>query len=302
MHNWKFLLTSQLLRGSWFLHQDYALAAGADIQQLFSPENKFQDYSEPLKNRLSYKSVFLADNNLGAESGFDSFPKGSIAIFKLSGTLLKTGTLCTYGTEEIGAIIAEAATHQNIDGAIFLIDSGGGAVNAVAPISQAIAKFKELHKPTLALCDAAYSAAYWVASECNYIMADNNISAGFGSIGVMTTFVDYAEAYQKIGIKIHTIYAPESSEKNKAYELALQGKYDEIKAEELSPLAINFQNTVLKNRGTRLKIDEGDKVLKGKTYLAEKAIEIGLIDGIGDMQMAYDKITEMVAINKFLHA
>ncbi|MBC7382813.1 MAG: S49 family peptidase [Bacteroidia bacterium] len=306
MRNWKFLLSSQLVRGNWFLHDAYAIGGLVDAAQLLSPTQNLEALTQDLSQRPSYEvkhfsegtPIFTAQVTDG-QSFYDALPQGSRAIFSLSGTLLKYGTLCTYGTEEIGAFIQEAANHPNISGALFLIDSGGGAVNAVAPLTQAVQQFKALNKPTLALCDAAYSAAYWVAAECDYIMAANTISSGFGSIGVMTSWLDYSEYLKKLGVTEHIIYAPESTEKNLSYELAKAGKYEEIKTEDLSPLAKNFIKNV-QSRRPQL-VDDG-KVLKGKTYLAEKALSIKLIDGIGNLQKAQEHLSNLITIQNFLNS
>lgn len=300
MRNWKFLLTSQIARGYWFLNIDHALAAGSDLELLFSPGQNLERLTDdPLLTRGSLP-ILAAGPNQEEGSVFDQMPEGSIAVFKISGTLLKYGTMCTYGTEEIADVMMQAAAHKNIAGALLEVDSGGGAVNAVSPMVEGIRAFKNLGKPILALADAAYSAAYWSVTECNYIMASNTISSGFGSIGVMMSFMDMKGLYEKEGRKLHTIYAPESTEKNLAFELALEGKYDMIKAEELSPLAVAFQNTVKANRGTRLKLSEDDKILKGKNYSATKALDLGLIDGIGNRSKALDKLFDLIAVNNFL--
>nr|WP_294897808.1 S49 family peptidase [uncultured Pedobacter sp.] len=306
MRNWKFLLTSQLIRGNWFLLDDHAISGLVDVAQILNPTQSLNTLTETLADRQPYPISFTNNSLIefsasSSENGsaFDAMPEGSIAMFSISGTLLKYGTWCSYGTEEIGAILMEAADHPNISGALFIVDSGGGGVNAVAPLTQAIEKFKANKKPTLALCDAAYSAAYWFACACDHIMADNTISAGFGSIGVMCSWVDYTDYYEKLGIKEISVYAPESTEKNKSVILAREGKFDELKIEELSPLAQNFIAMVKENR-PMLK-DDG-KVLKGKTYLASKALEIGLIDSIGNRQQAKQKLSNMIIASKFLNS
>lgn len=307
MRNWKFLLTSQLLRGNWFLHVDHAMAGLADVEQLLYPgaglETVTQDLSERNPYQLNYftessSGLLLADTSESSGSAFDSLPKGSVAVFSVTGTLLKYGTWCSYGTEEIAAFMIEAANHPNVSGAFIIADSGGGAVNAVAPFRYAIETFKANKKPVLAHIDGAYSAMYYAIASADEIVAANNISAGAGSIGVMMSWVDMKGKIEKEGGKFHTIYAPESSEKNKAMELALEGKYDLIKTEMLSPLAVQFQNDVKADRGIKLK-DDG-KVLKGKTYFAQQAIEVGLIDSIGNQQQAIESLNQRIAINKFL--
>ena len=147
-------------------------------------------------------------------------------------------------------------------------------------------------KPVISSADLSASAAYWIASASDHIMANNNISAEFGSIGVMMSFADVQPYYEKQGVKFHTIYAPESNYKNRPFEKALKGDYDEIKQEELSPLAIKFQNAVKANRGDKLK-EETAGILNGKMFYAEQAKEVGLIDSIGSLDEAVQMAADM---------
>lgn len=305
MRNWKFLLTSQLLRGYWFLNLDHAHGAGPDLEMLLNPNANLKDFTEDLlASRGAYNfSAIQAGGGAFAQTGlnpsYDKLPKGSVAAFGVSGSLLKHGTMCSYGTEEIAAQMMEAAYHKNISGALINIDSGGGAVNAIGPIAEAVKKFRAMGKPVLAHCDATYSAAYWLASEANHIMAQNDISAGFGSIGVMMSFADVKGHYESKGYKLHTVYAPESTEKNKGYELALEGKYDEIQLEELSPLAQRFHAAVKENRGSKLNLAD-DKILKGKTYSAQKSVANGLADSIGNSEAAVQMLFDLIAAQQFV--
>lgn len=281
----------------WAIHPSYALSQGATVQQIINRDwsaleaNTGQDI--PLtRNSLPVSAIAHGQVHADVDS-FDKAPKGSTAVIPLKGTMLKYGTLCTYGTEEIAYQMALAGSHRNISSIILDIDSGGGSVDAVAPIVQAINKVKnEYNKPVVASVDLAASAAFWAASACSSIVANNDISAEVGSIGVMMSFMDVAPYYEKEGYKFHTIYAPESSHKNLPFEKALEGKYDLIKSEELSPLAILFQNAVKNNRGGKLKLDvEG--LLNGRMFFALNAKdnslnakEVGLIDEVGNIDTA----------------
>ena len=272
-----------------------------DLQNFTS---KILSQQEPLK--ISYRS---ADNlelpDMSADSakqGGDDGKKNMVTVIPLRGTMIKYGTMCSYGTDEIAAAIDEAAANKKVIGIVLDIDSGGGAVDAVAPLVDAIRRTKAMGKPVVASCDLCASAAYWTACECNEIMADNNISSEFGSIGVMMSFPDYAKYYEKEGIKVHTIYSNLSTYKNAPFEAAKKGEYDSIKAEELDPLARKFQANVRAKRAGKLNEDiEG--ILSGKVFYAEDALKYGLIDSIGNLDRAIARVREMAAeanINQYI--
>lgn len=227
------------------------------------------------------------------ENSFAKAPKDSVAVIPLRGDMLKEGTMCSYGTEEIAAVIREAADAKNIIGIRLDIDSGGGAVDAIAPMLEAIAYSQSKGKPVVACCDLCASAAYYVACHCNSIMADNDISAEFGSIGVMIQFADYAKYYEEKGIKIHTIYSSLSDYKNAPFEAARKGEYASIKAEQLDPLARRFQEAV---KSHRQNLDQKvDGILNGRMFFAQDALTHGLIDQVGNASEATALVRRLAA-------
>ena len=272
-----------------------------DLQNFTS---KILSQTEPLK--ISYRSAEypgISGSTGGAgQPGGDDGKKNTVAVIPLRGTMIKYGTMCSYGADEIAAAIDEAAANKKVIGIVLDIDSGGGAVDAVAPLVDAIRRTKAMGKPVVASCDLCASAAYWTACECDEIMADNNISSEFGSIGVMMSFPDYAKYYEKEGIKIHTIYSNLSTYKNAPFEAAKLGKYDDIKTEELDPLARKFQANVRAKRAGKLNEDiEG--ILSGKVFYAEDALKHGLIDSIGTLDRAIARVRELAAeanINQYI--
>lgn len=221
-----------------------------------------------------------------------------IAIIPLHGSMIKYGTACAYGADEIAAAIDDAANDSQVTGLVLDIDSGGGAVDAIAPLVDAIQRAQGMGKPVVASCDLCASAAYYVACHCDEIMANNTISAEFGSIGVMMSFPDYAKYYEKEGIKVHTIYSNLSEYKNQPFELAKEGKYELIKAEQLDPLARKFQETVKACREGKLD-EKVEGILSGKVFFAEDALKNGLIDSIGSEQKAIDRCRELAATATF---
>lgn len=234
-----------------------------------------------------------SDQGATASGDFTKAPEGSVAVIPLKGDMMKEGTMCSYGTEELAAVVREAADAENIIGIRLDIDSGGGAVDAIPPMLDAIAYSQSLDKPVVAACDLCASAAYYVASHCDSIVAVNDISAEFGSIGVMMQFPDYAKYYEQKGIKIHTIYSDLSDYKNAPFEAARKGDYKSIKEEMLNPLARQFQEAVKSHRKD-LKQDI-DGILNGRVFFARQALANGLIDEVGTTESATERVRQLSA-------
>lgn len=308
--NWPYLLVSQIARGKFFLKPEIALSMGPHVARILAGE------AAAAQDEITERSIEILTidesgkiKQLFSESGkdpndqmsqmYDEAPAGSVAIIPVKGTMLKYGTMCEYGTAELADFVLTAARHKNIAAIVLDHDSGGGSVDAVAPMVQAIREVKKLKKPIVASVDMACSAAYWIASETDWIVLDNDISAEVGSIGVMMSFYDVKPMYEEMGVKFHTIYADESKDKNLAWELALKGEYDLIKEDSLNPLARNFQAAVRANRKGRLKADTPG-ILSGKTFYASEAEAYGLVDQIGTRNTAIQVALSMSHARKFI--
>lgn len=197
-----------------------------------------------------------------------------VAIIPLHGTMTKYDTCESYGTMFIAKRLREMADDENVIGIILDIDSPGGSSSAIPPMIEAISHAKAAGKPVYAHVDFCASAAYWVASQCDAIYMDNDLSE-VGSIGAMAVFIDSTAANPTTGEKTIVIYAEESPDKNFAYREALSGRYEAAKAE-LKPLVDQFRDAVVAGRPTIHKDQDG--VLSGKMFGTAEALRLNMAD------------------------
>lgn len=282
--NWQHHLISAILKGQFMISPEFAVGLGPQLEGILKStgiyENNFQ-----LLERID---VMAYDEDGGEHDAEDIGEEGSkVIVLPVKGTMLKYGTLCSYGMVEIAHYIKHFASKENVSAIVLDIDSGGGAVNAVPPILEAIQFVKAMGKPIVAHCDAACSAAYWTASACDHIFSNNDVSSVFGSIGVMLSFLDMVPFYEKQGARFHEVYSNHSADKNLAFQNLLKGEYDQIKKEMLDPMAIKFQDSVRSNRESVIKLDTPG-ILSGATYHGQDSVSHGLADQIGTLAAAID--------------
>lgn len=285
-------LLNSVLNGKWLILPRDAFSQEIIVDKLLNREYDPETFSRILSESKPFNAFVNGKKVEAQASSYDNIPEESTAIFGLSGTMLKYGTWCSYGTMEIANAILEAGNHKRVGSIVLDIDSGGGSVDSIAPLTDAITSVRKLGKSVVASVDLCASAAYFVACHCNEITANNNISSEIGSIGVMMSFFDWSKYYEKEGRTQHTIYSTLSDRKNRPFELALKGEYDEIKAEELDPLAKIFQSVVRKQRGDKLK-EETAGILQGRMFFAEKAMAEGLIDHVESLDFAIQRAREI---------
>jgi protease-4 len=268
------------------------------------------------EKRSPHLDFILADSNFGKDGlsidakdvigvrpgNFDdlfSVSENTIAVIPLKGVMLKYGDWCSYGTVEYANLIRVAASVKNISGIVLDVDTGGGSVNAIWPMVDAI-RFaqKIMNKPVVSHGDLVASAGIYVNVFTDYRFADNSLSSQYGSIGVMTDLYDYSKRLEDMGVKRHVIYADPSGAKNKEHDEALKDNYKPIKENILNPLAIRFQNDVKTNL-PRLNTDAPD-ILNGAMFFGDDAVRYGLADEIGNIDAAIAKCFQLAEIRKFM--
>lgn len=274
-----FKIARDIISGKWLISDsDKALSIALD----FLSRLPVQMDAEPAE-----LSAILNDGSVvSLSSEKQSGERKKVVIVPLHGTMTKYETCTSYGTMEIADKINGYAADNSILGIVLDVDSGGGAANSIAPLVEAIRKFKASGKPIIAHCDTCGSAAFWVASQCDAIYMDNSLSE-IGSVGALVSIVDSTAANPITGAKIISIYARESKDKNLAYREALEGKYS-LMQDELSPLVQEFQSAVIAGR-PNLKKDE-DGVLSGRMFLSGKAIELGMADAVRTLSETVDAV------------
>lgn len=215
----------------------------------------------------------------------EEIPPDSVGVVRQVGAMYKYGSWYHWGTDELLQFAMDFDNHPNIVGQIWQDDSGGGLMSSIAPWLQFL---KTKKKPVVALLDMCGSACLYKNIGADHVMAENNLSAMFGSIGVMVHFYDYSKMLQEVGITEHVINSNLSKDKNKSFRLALEGKYDAIKKEMLDPGALAFQDYVKASR-PKLAADVPG-LLTGKMFYAAEALDYGLIDSIGSLPAAIDRV------------
>lgn len=215
-----------------------------------------------------------------------------VAIIPLHGTMTKYDTCESYGTTFIAKRLREMADDENVIGIILDIDSPGGSSSAIPPMIEAISHAKAAGKPVYAHVDCCASAAYWVASQCDAIYMDNDLSE-VGSIGAMAVFIDSTAANPTTGEKTIVIYAEESPDKNFAYREALSGRYEAAKAE-LKPLVDQFRDAVVAGRPTFHKDQDG--VLSGKMFLTADALRLNMADARKTLHETIDAVFALTSV------
>ena len=224
-------------------------------------------------------------------------PDDSVYVLDIRGAIFKESTCCSVGTEDYCRLLDQAYAHEKIIGIICLIDSPGGQLSGTPSLYDSI---RRPDKPTVSVINEGLmaSAAYWLACGSDEIYASQKTDQ-VGSIGVFVQFEDRTKEREAKGVKLVTVYSDRSSQKNRPFRDALAGD-DTLLRDDLNQAADLFREAVEAGRGAKLKAKTkngpskpGPDVFEGGLFYASQAIDLGLIDGFGNLQTALDRVVEL---------
>lgn len=216
-----------------------------------------------------------------------------IAILNLNGVITKNGGQSSYGTKQISKEMLNMYKDDRIKGFIINTDSGGGSSNAVSLLVDTINQIKQT-KPVIGFVEKggmACSAAYGILSACTSIYSESEMNI-VGSVGTMIQFSGKPNGnVDRNGEKTIVIYATKSTQKDKAFEEAINNdNYELLINDLLNPVNENFINMVLENRP----LLKGSSYDDGHTVFSKDAIGT-FIDGIA----SFEEVTNMFFKNNY---
>uniref|UniRef100_UPI003341075F S49 family peptidase n=1 Tax=Wolbachia endosymbiont (group B) of Pilophorus perplexus TaxID=3066160 RepID=UPI003341075F len=205
-------------------------------------------------------------------------PKG-IAIIRIYGVLTKKTEAFDHildmtSYENIHEEIESALEDKSIETILLDIDSPGGEVNGVFDLADFIYESRAKKRIIAIANDDAYSAAYAIASSAEKIFLTR--TSGVGSIGVIASHIDQSRFDEKQGIKYTTIFAGSRKNDLNPHEPMTSESLESLQ-KEVDRLYEMFVQLIARNRNLSI---EAIKSTEAGLYFGEKAVEIGLADGM----------------------
>lgn len=204
----------------------------------------------------------------------------TVAVIRLQG-VIATGARGTLSDQVLAPILEKAFSRGKPDAVALLINSPGGSPVQSSLIGARIRRLAaEKEVPVVAFVeDVAASGGYWLASAADEIFADD--SSIVGSIGVISAGFGAHEFLTRYGIERRVYTAGTSKSMLDPFRPEKPEDVERLKGI-LEDLHGNFIGHVTDRRGDKLSSDAD--LFNGEIWLARKAQELGLIDGIGHLK------------------
>lgn len=217
---------------------------------------------------------------------------GDVAvIYAVGGIESGEGDAETIGSVTIANAIKEARLAPDVKAVVLRVNSPGGSALASDVIWRETVLLKEAGKHfVVSMGDLAASGGYYISCAADKIFANSTTITG--SIGVFGLIPNLGGAYQKhLGITFDDISthdhagAPDGVFAMNQFEM---DAYNEI----IIDIYEDFTSKVSEGRGmTREQVEE---VARGRVWTGEDALEIGLVDELGNLDDAITHAEQLI--------
>ncbi|MDC7817451.1 signal peptide peptidase SppA [Pseudomonas sp. BLCC-B112] len=200
--------------------------------------------------------------------------------------------------DNIVGSLRTAFDDPKVKGIVLRINSPGGSPVQSGYVYDEIRRLRALHKDTkvyAVISDLGASGAYYIASAADQIYADK--ASLVGSIGVTAAGYGFVGAMEKLGVERRTYtsgehksfldpFQPQKPEETQFWQGVLDTTHRQ------------FIASVKQGRGERLKDKEHPELFSGLIWSGEQALQLGLIDGLGNTSsVARDVIGEKEVVD-----
>jgi len=194
-----------------------------------------------------------------------------------------------------------ARQDKHVKGVIVRVNSPGGTISASDQIYKAISKFrKEENKPVIAFMQGvAASGGYYTSVACEEIIAEPTTITG--SIGVISWYFVVQELLEdKLGVLPVVVKSGQKKDWPSSFRAPTPEEIQYMRDKLITPALDRFVKVVADGRKTKtsLTLDDVRRLADGGIFGAQEAVEEKLIDKIGYLDDAIERVKTLAGIDK----
>jgi protease-4 len=200
----------------------------------------------------------------------------------------------TVGGETLSRQLREARLDDSVKAVVLRIDSPGGSAFASELIRQEVLLLKKAGKPVIAsMASLAASGGYWIAANADQIWASPTTITG--SIGIFGAIPNVEGTLAEIGITSDGVGT--TSLLSPALMKPVPEKVSNIIQSNIENGYRRFLDIVAEGRN--MTVEQVDEVAQGRVWTGEKALELGLVDHMGNIDQAIKAAVEMAELSDY---
>ena len=241
------------------------------------------------------KTVSLEDYIDTGKGRIKSSATNRIAVLYAQGDILYGKGDETYiGQESMIKAIRKIRDDKKIKAVVLRVNSPGGVALTADLIWRELEILKKEKPLVVSMGNLAASGGYYIACNADVIYAEPTTITG--SIGVFGTIPNFSELAGNMGINAEQVATNKNSVGYSPFEPMTKEFYDVTK-EGVEQVYTTFVNRVAKGRD--MTFEEVDAVAQGRVWSGKEALEIGLVDVLGNMNNAIEAAAELAEISDY---
>lgn len=257
---------------------------------MFSRRHPFLFFTLSLSSIAAFALVLTVAIVMGTSVLFSStmtapfkMDQGNVGIVEIVGVIASS--------KEVSRQLKDFRENPDIKAIVLRIDSPGGGVGPSQEIYREIIKTRKIKKVVASLGSVAASGGYYAASATDAVVA--NPGTITGSIGVIMEYANLQKLMEKIGLTPVVIKSGEFKDMGSPVReitpeerAILQGVADEVHHQFVRDVAA----------GRSLEQAQVEKLADGRIYTGETALDLHLVDRLGNLEDAVAWAAELGGI------
>lgn len=257
-------------------------------------ENKLANALEIKKDeKINYSSLddyVKYSNKKTLKSGDDKIA----VVFAQGEIFYGEGGPNIIGQGIINEALIKAREDDKVKAIVLRVNSPGGSALTSDIIWREVELAKKVKPVIVSMGNVAASGGYYIAAGANKIFAEPTTITG--SIGVFGTVPNLTELADNVGINAEQVGTNKNAVEYSLFE-PMQESFKNQVQESIEETYETFLQRVSQGRG--MTMAQVDSVAQGRVWSGTEALEIGLVDELGNLDDAISAAAEMAEIDTY---
>ena len=244
-----------------------------------------------VEEHVAYRSYLAA---AATESTADG--KGGLGLVEALGPIFMDGN--EWQTLLPRRIIAELEwmrQNEDVQAVVLRVNSPGGSAVASELIWKEVSRLAASKPVVVSMGAVAASGGYYLAAGASYLLAEPaTLTGSIGVVGMLPNFKGFKDEY---GISFHVVTA---SARQALYNpgAAMTATDQRIVQHSLQEVYRVFKERVADGR--KMEMAKLEQLAGGRVFTGAQAVEVGLVDALGDLTAAFTKAKELAELDPSL--
>ena len=241
-------------------------------------------------NGIDYQSYLAATN-----AQLDSNAQPYVSVITARGQIMMDRSLpASIGADHLTQLIRQAKKDPSSRALVLRVDSPGGSAFASELIRAELELYQLTARPVvISMGNVAASGGYWISATSDHIVAEpSTITGSIGIFGIIPTLENSLEAIgiTSDGVGVGPLSGTGSLTRgvNPALSTVMQAGIEHGYDQFLTLVA----------RGRSMSIEAVDEVAQGRVWLGTQALELGLVDSLGNLESAIAQAAELAGLEQ----